>query len=148
MPHSCSATTFSKRECPGGGCVDVYPPRHSARPFHHIRSSIACLHPPHPPITLAPAALPPAVRATSFAPFPRPLVPPPLLLSSDRLRPFPRSLVPPSLLLLCALLCVPLHSIAYCTARPCPQRPEGTQTTSRSDLQRVCRRSIRMYLIL
>ena len=128
--------------------VDVYPPRHSARPFHHIRSSIACLHPSHPPITLAPAALPPAVRATSFAPFPRPLVPPPLLLSSDLLRPFPRSLVPPSLLLLCALLCVPLHSIAYCTARPCPQRPEGTQTTSRSDLQRVCRRSIRMYLIL
>jgi hypothetical protein len=53
-------------------CVYVFPPRHSARPFHHIRSSIARLHPPHPPITQAPDALPPAARATSFAPSPGP----------------------------------------------------------------------------
>jgi hypothetical protein len=71
--------------------VDVFPPRHSARPFHHTRSSIACLHPPHPPITItqAPAALP----LTTSSP-------------SDFLRPFPRSLVPPSLLLSCAPLCL------------------------------------------
>jgi hypothetical protein len=74
--------------------VDVFPPRHIARPFHHIRSSIACLHPPHPPITRAPAASPPAVRATSFAPAPGPSFSPPLLR-------------PPLL---------PLHSTANCTA--------------------------------
>jgi hypothetical protein len=68
--------------------VDVYSPRHSARPFHQIRSSIACLHPPHPPITLAPAASPPPARATSFAPSP---VPSPLLLSSS---PAPLSAAP------------------------------------------------------
>jgi hypothetical protein len=67
--------------------VDVFPPRHSARPFHHIRSSIAYLLPPHPPITLAPAASPPAVRATSFAPSP---VPSSLLLSSSRATSFAR----------------------------------------------------------
>jgi hypothetical protein len=60
--------------------VDVPPPRHSARPFHHTRSSIACLHPLRSPITQAPAALPPAVRATSFARSP---VPSSLLLSSS-----------------------------------------------------------------
>jgi hypothetical protein len=60
--------------------VDVFPPRHSARPFHHTRSSIACLHPPHPPITQAPAALPPASERlpSPLPPFPRPSFSPPL----------------------------------------------------------------------
>ena len=40
-------------------------PRHRARHIHHIRS-------PHPHITLAPAALPPTVRAISFSLFPIP----------------------------------------------------------------------------
>jgi hypothetical protein len=55
--------------------VDAFPPRHSGRPFHLV----ACLLPPHPPITQAPATLPPAVRATSFALSPVPS----LLLSSS-----------------------------------------------------------------
>jgi hypothetical protein len=47
----------------------------------NTRSSLPPFEPPpHPPITLAPAALPPAVRATSFALF---LVPSSLLLSSS-----------------------------------------------------------------
>ena len=128
--------------------TDVFPPRHSARPFHHTRPSIACLLPPHPPITQAPAASPPTVRATSFVPSP---VPSFLLLSSSRATSFAPSPDPSSLLLSSSSApysAFPLHSIAYCTARACPQRPEGTQTTSRSDLQRVCRRSIRMYLML
>jgi hypothetical protein len=58
--------------------VCVFPPRHSARPFHHICSSTACLLPPRPPVTQALAALPPAVRTTSFALSP---VPSSLLLS-------------------------------------------------------------------
>jgi hypothetical protein len=101
----------------GGGhhAVDVYSPRHSARPFHHIRSSTACFHSPHPPITLAPAALPPAARATSFAPSP---VPSSLLLSSS---PTPLSAAPAQHAVLCCLLCGAVH----CAARACPQRPEG-----------------------
>jgi hypothetical protein len=74
------------RTCSAVPTADVFPPRHSTRPFHHTRSSIACPHPPHPPITQAPAAaLPPPARATSFAPSP----------------------VPPSLLPSCAPLCCP-----------------------------------------
>jgi hypothetical protein len=120
-PHSCSATSFSNRECPGGGCVGVYSPRHSARPFHHIRSSIACLHPPHPPVTPAPAALPQAVRATSFAPSP---VPSSLLLSSS---PTPLSAAPAWRHT--ALYCL-LYSVVYYATHACPQRPEGAPPTS------------------
>ena len=57
-------------------------------------------------------ALPPAFRATSFAPSP---VPSSLLLSSF---PAPSSAAPA------------YSSIAYCTARPCPRRPEGAPATS------------------
>jgi hypothetical protein len=100
--------------------VDVYSPRHKARPFHHIRSSIACLHPPRPPITLAPAALPPAARATSFAPSP---VPSSLLLSSS---PAPLSAAPAQNSMLCYLL----YSVVCYTASACSQRPEGAPATS------------------
>jgi hypothetical protein len=103
--------------------VDVLPLRHSARPFHHTRSSIARLLPSHPPITQAPVALPPAVRANSFAPSP---VPSSLLLSS--------SPAPPLLL---------LHSIAHytdsytaqCTMLPARVRsnPREHQRRARSD---------------
>jgi hypothetical protein len=68
----CSWTGVPRAEAGGPG-VDVYSPRHSARPFHHTRSSIARLHPPHPPITLAPSPRPP---------FPRPSFSPPLLRPS------------------------------------------------------------------
>ena len=100
--------------------VDVSSPRHSARPFHHTRSSIARLLPPHPPITQAPAALPPAVRATSFA---LSSVPSSLLLSSS---PAPLSAAPAQH----SMLYYPLYSVVYYTARACPQRPEGAPTTS------------------
>jgi hypothetical protein len=82
--------------------VDVFPPRHSARPFHHICSSIACLLPPHSP-TVSTKLLLPYHRQSEWplSPFP----------------PFPR---PSSLLLSCLLYScllrpplLPLHSIAY-----------------------------------
>ena len=80
-------------------------PRATAQdcPFRYIRSSIACLHPPHPPIILAPAASPPAARATSFAPSP---VPSSLLLSSS---PAPLSASPAWHAALCCLLCSVVH---------------------------------------
>jgi hypothetical protein len=111
---------FGTRAFVHTGDVDVYSPRHSARPFHHIRSSTACLHPPHPPIALAPAALPPAARATSFAPSPVPLS---LLLSSS---PVPLSAAPAWHAVLHCLL----HNVVRYTASACPQRPEGAPATS------------------
>jgi hypothetical protein len=59
----------------------VFPPRHSARPFHHTRPPIERPLPPHSPITQAPVAFPPTLRATSFARSPAPSS---LLLSSSR----------------------------------------------------------------
>ena len=57
-------------------------PRATAQDFSITSvSSIACLLPPHLPITLAPAASSPVARATSFAPSPVPSSLPSLLLS-------------------------------------------------------------------
>jgi hypothetical protein len=67
--------------------VDVFPPRHSARPFHHTRSSIERLLP-------SSSYHPSSCCLTTSSP-------------SDFFRPFPRSLVPPSLLLSCAPLYCP-----------------------------------------
>jgi hypothetical protein len=95
---------------------NALPPRHSARPFHRIRSSM----PPHPPITQAPDALPPTARATSFALSP---VPSSLLLSS--------SPAPPSTALAKhSALHYLLRSVVHYAAHARPQRPEEAPATS------------------
>jgi hypothetical protein len=107
------------RECPGGGCVDVFPPRHSVRPFHHIRSSTARLLPPHPPITLRQLLLPHHQQSerlpSPLPPFPRPSFSPPLERPPSSLPPFPRpSFSPP-------LLRPSLRSPAQHSALCCPR---------------------------
>jgi hypothetical protein len=106
--------------------VDVFPLRHSARPFHHTRPSIACLHPPHPPtvppklLLLLPYHQQPERLPSPRPPFPRPPFSPPLL------RP---PLLPLHSIAHSVLYCL-LCSVAHYTARPCPRRPEGTPAMS------------------
>jgi hypothetical protein len=112
-------TSFSNRECPGGGCVGVYSPHHSARPF----PSRPFLH--STPPTTSSSYHPSSCCLTTSSP-------------SDFLRPVLRSLVPPSLLLSCAPLCCPCMARraalppAWCSA-PCCPRASAAARGSTSD---------------
>jgi hypothetical protein len=95
MPHSpfrhpTQARRYSITQAPvclaveAGSEFLLYPPRHSARPFHHIRPPCSTIPPStSPPYHPSPCCLTTTSLSKLFLPFSRSFVPPSLLLSSS-----------------------------------------------------------------